>query len=78
MRILIKWPVVHLVDNAAVIVGRTTGSCEQVSRGDEIRQRRLYVAKIVDGLVSEFRHIAEDTEAARKELGVTSHTRITQ
>ena len=69
---------VHLVDNTAVIVGRTTGSCEQVSRGDEIRQRRLYVAKVVDALVSEFRHIAEDTEEARKELGVTAHTRITQ
>ena len=69
---------VHLIDNAAVIVGRTTGSCEQVLRGDEIRQRRLYVAKVVDGLVSEFRHIAEDTEEAREELGVTSHTRITE
>jgi len=68
---------IHDVGNAIVMVGRTTGSCEQVPKGEEIRERRLYVAKIDDGLVSEFRHIAEDTDAARKELGIGPQTRIT-
>ena len=67
----------HLVGDSVVIVGRTTGSCEQVPKGEEIRQRRLYVAKVVDGLMSEFRHIAVDTGAARQELGITEETRIT-
>ena len=69
---------VHLIDNAVVIVGRTTGSCEQTPRGVEIRQRRLYVAKVENGLVTEFRHIAEDTDAMRKELGISSRTRVTE
>lgn len=69
---------VHLVDDSVVMVGRTTGSCEKAPRGEEIRERRLYVAKIDSGLVSEFRHIAEDTDAARKALGVSPQTRITE
>ena len=69
---------VHLIGNAVVIVGRTTGSCEQTPRGVEIRQSRLYVAKVENGLVTEFRHIAGDTDAARRELGMSSHTRVTE
>lgn len=69
---------VHLIENVVVIVGRTTGSCEQVPKGDEIRQRRLYVAKVENGLVTEFRHLPEDTDAIRKELGMSSDTRITE
>ena len=69
---------VHLVDDAVVMIGRTTGSCEQMPKGDEIRERRLYVAKVEDGRVSEFRHIAQDTDAARKELGIGPQTRITE
>ena len=69
---------VHLVGNTVVMVGRTTGSCEELSRGEEIRDRRLYVAEVKNGLISMFRHIAEDTEEARRELGVSSDTRVTR
>ncbi len=69
---------VHQVSDTVIVVGRTTGSCERTPRGVEIRQRRLYVAKVERGLVSEFRHIAEDTDAARRDLGMSSRTRITE
>ncbi|MCD6328447.1 nuclear transport factor 2 family protein [bacterium] len=69
---------VHVTGDTVVMVGRSTGSCENVPRGDEIREKRLYVAKMEGALVSEFRHIAEDTEAAREELGVGPNTRVTQ
>ncbi len=69
---------VHQVNHTVIIVGRTTGSCEQTPRGVEIRQRRLYVAKVENGLVSEFRHLSEDTDAVRRDLGMSSQTRITE
>jgi hypothetical protein len=68
---------VYVIDNTVVLVGRTTGSCAGLSREDEIRERRLYVAKIVNGLVAEFRHYAEDTAQVRSYLGATPATKIT-
>ena len=68
---------VHLIGNTVALVARTTGSCVQLSREDEIRDRRLYVARVVNGLVAEFRYYEEDTPQLREDLGATSASRIT-
>jgi hypothetical protein len=68
---------VHLIGNTAALVARTTGSCAQPTREEEIRDRRLYVAKVVTGLVDEFRYYEKDGPQLREALGVTSASRIT-
>jgi hypothetical protein len=68
---------VHLIGSTVALVARTTGSCVQLSREEEIRDRRLYVAKVVNGLVDEFRYYEKDTPQLREALGVTLASRIT-
>lgn len=68
---------VHLIGNTVALVARTTDSCVQLSREEEIRDRRLYAAKVVNGLVAEFRAYGEDTPPLREALGMTSATKIT-
>ena len=68
---------VYLIGNTVALVARTTGSCAQLTREEEIRDRRLYGAKVVNGLVEEFRYYEEDTPQLREALGVTSASRIT-
>jgi hypothetical protein len=79
-----SWPEfqIHISDvdldgNTVALVARTTGSCVRLSRGEEVRDRRLYVAKDANGLVAEFRVYGEDTPPLREALGVTSVTKIT-
>ena len=68
---------VHLIGNTVILVARTTGSCVQLPRGDEIRKRRIYVASVADGLVDKFRYYEEDTSQLREALGMTSASRVT-
>jgi hypothetical protein len=68
---------VYLIGNTVALVARTTGSCVELSREQEIRDRRLYAAKLVNGLVEESRYLEEDTPRQREALGVTSASRIT-
>jgi hypothetical protein len=68
---------VYLVDDSVVMIGRTTGSCTDTPKGVEIRERRIYVAKIEDGRVAEFHHL-DDTDQIRKELGVSPERKITK
>jgi hypothetical protein len=79
-----SWPdfQIHISDAYAngevvILVARTTGSCDRLSRGEEIRGRRIYSAKVVNGRVDEFRYTEEDTPKQREALGVTSASRIT-
>jgi hypothetical protein len=68
---------IYSIENRVVFVARTTCSCEQTSRASEIRQRRIYIAKVEKGLVSEFRHL-DDTDQVRHEFGVAPEKKITQ
>jgi hypothetical protein len=68
---------VHLVGSTVALVARTTGSCVQLTREDEIREQWLYVAKVVNGLVEESCHYVKDGPQLREALEVTSATKIT-
>ncbi|KPL10655.1 hypothetical protein AMJ71_02440 [candidate division TA06 bacterium SM1_40] len=68
---------IYLVDNAVVMIGRTTGSCADTPKGIEIQERRIYVAKVEDGFVKEFHHL-DDSDQVRKEFGVSAEKRITK
>lgn len=68
---------IYLVDKSVIMIGRTTGSCADTPRGVEIRDRRIYVARVEDGRVAEFHHL-DDTDQIRKELGVSPDRRITK
>ena len=79
-----KWPdfQIHISDiylkgDSAVIIGRTTGSCADTPRGEEIRRRLIYLIRAEGGCVVEFRYAMDDTLERRSELGMDEMKKIT-
>lgn len=68
---------VYINNDTVIIVGRTTGSCAETERGTEIKDRLIYVLKVEEGFVVEFRYALEDNEKTRDELGINSAAKIT-
>ncbi len=68
---------VYVNNETVIIIGRTTGSCAETTRGTEIKNKLLYALRVEDGLVAEFRYALEYNDKNRNELGLSSATRIT-
>ena len=80
-----QWPdfQIHINDvyfnnENVIIIGRTTGSCAETSCGTEIRKRLIYVLKVKNGLVVEFRYALTDNNKNRSDLGINSAIKITE
>jgi len=80
----IDWPdfQIHISDvyvngDTISIVGRTTGSCDDESRGVEIRKRVLYQIAVENTRARSFRYAVPDTLGNRVDLGIADADRIT-
>ena len=69
---------IYLIENTVVAVGRTTGSCTGLTRGVEIRRRLIYVIRVEEGSVAEFKYAIDDTDQVRNDLVVCEATKITE
>ncbi len=68
---------VYVKSDTVSIVGRTTGSCDDESRGVEIRKRRIYQIVVDGGLAKSFRYAVPDSEENRAQLGIAKAQKAT-
>jgi hypothetical protein len=68
---------IYTKDSTVIIIGRTTGSCAETTRGTEIRSKLIYMLKIEGESVIEFKYAIKDTEENRKTLGMDTAEKIT-
>jgi hypothetical protein len=65
----------YRVEDAVLLVGRTTGSHLRLPRQVEFQESLIRASRIVDDLVAEWR-IYHGTDDVRRALGVGAHTKV--
>ena len=68
---------IYVNDKKVFVIGRTSGAKANETRSSEIVQRKIYVFKMENNLVKNFKFAIDDTEKARQNQGLTNSRKIT-
>ncbi|KPJ73969.1 hypothetical protein AMJ52_02410 [candidate division TA06 bacterium DG_78] len=69
---------VYFKNDIVIIIGRTTGSCAETSYDTEIKDKLIYVLKVENEKVTEFRYALKYDDKTTSDLDIASAIKITE